>query len=316
MRRSALLLCLALAAPCPAQEPGLPAAELTQYYNKAFTCYTAGDYARAIENWNIVLRADPKQITAKNMIEEARKKMGGSVSSLKSAFYALVARGRYSEAQVKIESLLASDPTNPVYDKLQGRLRRITAVSPDKISGSRAWNAAAAGLTAWISEKEDPAFAYDALRYARELAPRERMLKDLAPSERIFEKLLGLLEEEEPRLRLEDTKPANAGILDHKKELALRHIYDSKFYLAARELEGVLRLEPEDVVALKRAGSVYLQLKEYKKARSAWQKAAALSPEDEQLKEYLDALDKTAPPSAGDAAPAKKQKPRRRSRRG
>jgi Flp pilus assembly protein TadD len=111
-------------------------------------------------------------------------------------------------------------------------------------------------------------------------------------------------------LKLIDTKPENAGILDHKKDLALHDIYDSKFYLAVKELEDVLRLEPEDVTALKRAGSAYLQLKDYQKARQAWQKALELSPDDAQLKEYLQALDQAAP-----AAQAQPQARPRRVRR-
>jgi tetratricopeptide (TPR) repeat protein len=310
---TALAACLA--APLRAQDAGAPAADLREYYDKAFGFYMAGDYARAIENWNIVLRADPKQITAKNMIEEARQKMSASSADLKTGFYSLVQKGRYSEALVRMEAMFASDPTNPVYDKLQARLRRISAAAPRKLAGSRAWEAAGAGITAWVNEKEDLSFAYDALRYARELAPGEKMLKNLAPSEKIFERLISLLEDESSQLRLNDTKPAASGVLDHKKELALRHIYDSKFYLAARELEGVLRLEPDDVTALKRAGSVYLQLKDYKQARRSWTRAAELSPEDEQLKQYLQALDQASPAAAGEKPAAPKPARKKRARR-
>lgn len=268
-----------------AQEPQLQAADLRGYYDKAFSSYMAKDYPKAIEYWNMILRADPKQITAKNMIEDARLKMAGSSTNLKNDFYALVDKGRYADALVKLESLLASDPTSPLYDKLRNRLRRISALVPRK-GNSRAWNIAAAGISAWVTDKEDLSFAYDALRYAAELAPADRTIP----------RLVAGLEEEDAQLKLNDTKPANAAILDHKKEMALRQIYDSKFYLAAKELEEVLRLEPQDVVALKRLGSVYLQLKDYKQARRTWQKASELSPEDEQLKEYLTALDQVSPP--------------------
>lgn len=296
---------------CAAQEPSVPAADLRAFYDKAFGYYMTGDYAKAIEQWNIILRADPKQVTAQNMIEEARQKMAGSSANLKSSFYALVEKGRYSDALLKIETMLASDSTNPAYQKLQGRLRRISAVTPRKLAASKAWNVAAAGLSAWVSEKEDLSFAYDALRYALELAPAEKMLKEMAPSEKIFARLVALLEDEDSQLRLNDTKPASSGILDHKKELALRFIYDSKFYMAAKELEGVLRLEPQDITALKRLGSVYLQQKDYRQARKAWQKAAELAPQDEQLKEYLAALDKAAP--SGEKPPAKRSTSRKKS---
>lgn len=286
---AALLVCCAPAARAQTAAPG-ESAEIKDYYDKAFGYYVAGEYARAIEHWSMVLRADPKQTTARNMIEEARKKMAGTSADLKGALNKLLEKGRYADALIKLEELLATDQTNPYYLKLQGRLRKISALTPARPAASggplsgRAWGAASEGISSWLGEKEDLAFAYDALRYAAELAPAEKA----------FGKLTAALEEEAPQLKLNDTKPENAGVLEHKKEMALHQIYDSKFYLAVKELEGVLRLEPGDLTALKRAGSAYLQLKDYRQARRSWQKALDLSPEDTQLKEYLDALEKAA----------------------
>jgi tetratricopeptide (TPR) repeat protein len=263
----------------------VPASEVREYYDKAFGYYSSGDYQKAMEYWNMVLRADPKQVTARNMIEEARVKMAGTSADLKTAFSRLLEKGRYSDALAKLEELLSTDPTNPYYLKAQKQLRRIAALLPRKPAASKQWNIAAAGIMSWVAEKEDLSFAYDALRYASELAPSEASLQ----------KLVKALEDEAPQLKLNDTKPENVGVLEHKKELALHNIYDSKYYLAVKELEDVLRLEPEDVTALKRAGSAYLQLKDYRQARAAWQKALDLTPGDEQLKEYLQALDEAAP---------------------
>ena len=258
--------------------------EIRGYYDKAFGYYVAGDYPKAIEHWSMVLRSDPKQTTARNMIEDARKKMAGTSADLKGALSKLLERGRYADALLKLEELLATDQTNPYYIKLQGRLRKIAALAPAKPSSSKGWNAASEGISAWLGEKEDLPFAFDALRYAAELAPLDK----------VFGRLIITLEEEAPQLKLNDTKPDNSGVLEHKKKMALDQIYDSKFYLAVKELEGVLRLEPNDITALKRAGSAYLQLKDYRQARRSWKKALQLSPEDTQLKEYLDALETAA----------------------
>ncbi|MGD9641624.1 MAG: tetratricopeptide repeat protein [Elusimicrobiales bacterium] len=295
-----LILAAALAAfsgPAALAQPAPENFDLKAYYDKAFSYYVAGEYSKAIEQWNMVLRSDPKQTTAKNMIEEARRKMAGSASDLKGAFARLVQRAQYADALQKLEELLATDPTNPYYVSAQGRLRTISAIAPRRPSASRAWGAAADGIGAWLGEKADLPFAYDALRYAAELAPAERA----------FPRLVAALEAEAPQLRLNDTKPENVAVLEHKKEKALHHIYDSKFYLAVKELEGVLRLEPDDVTALKRAGSAYLQLKDYRQARSSWQRALELSPGDEQLPEYLKALDE-AMPEAARPGPSKTRK--------
>ena len=282
MRNSFLVALLLLSGPALAEDQPQAAGgtEVKEYYDKAFTYYVDGDYPKAIEYWNMVLRADPKQTTARSMIEEARGKMAGSAAALKGSFMRLVNRGQYSDALIKLEELLATDPTNPYYTRTQARLRAISAAAPAR-RGSAAWNAAAEGINAWVGEEEDLPFAYDAIRYAAELAPADKA----------FPRLVAELEKESAQLKLNDTKPANIPILEHKKELALHQIYDTKFYLAVKELEEVLRLEPDDVISLKRLGSAYLQLKDYRRARAAWQKALKLSPSDEQLPEYLKALE-------------------------
>lgn len=302
MKRILLISCFLLAALRPPafgageQADGSRSEQMTKHYDKAFEYYLAKDYQKAIEQWDLVLKLDPYQVTAKNMIDEARGKMDKTTDNVKPQFYKLILKGGYGEALLKLEEMLASDATNPAYLKLQQRLKKVKAVVEKKPNDSRSWTIAVNGLAYYISETEDPYFAYDSLRYAAELNPGEAR----------FRALLSVIDEEKPEIRLNDTKPENVGIIGHKKDLALHYIYDSKFYLAVKELQSVLKLEPEDVVALKRLGSVHLQLKDYAQAKSTWQKALRIAPEDEQLKEYIDALDKMAPEEAKPKRPARK----------
>lgn len=297
MRKLIALATLFLCLPAFAADKASEAEEMKTCYDKAFAAYVAGDYQKAIEQWNQVLKIDAKQATARNMIEEARRKMAGSAVNLRASLNKLLSASRYADALIKLDELLASDSTNPYYLKLQPRLKTVAEIAPARpAGGGKAWNAAAEGLAYWLAEKEDLPFAYDALRYASELSP----------SDKAIGRLLAALEEDSPQLKLNDTKPANTPVLEHKKKVALDQIYDSKFYMAVKELEGVLRLEPNDVVTLKRAGSAYLQLKEYRAARRAWQRALELSPKDEQLPEYLQALEKVAP--AGEEPKGRKKR--------
>jgi len=274
--------------------------QITQGYDKAFEYYLAGKYQEAIDQWNKILRLDPGQVTAKDMITEARQKLSNSASGQKGKFYALVARGRYTEALLKIEEMTGLDPSNPALPLLASRLKKVAAIVDHKPLNTKPWNICAAGVYHYVNEEENLPFAYDAFRYAAELAPGELR----------FAKLTSMLEEDSPQLKLNDTKPAQMGVLEHKKELALQHIYDSKFYLAIKELEAALKLEPEDPVALKRLGSAYVKLKDYPRARDAWEKALKLTPEDEQLNEYIKALDSIP----GAALPPAKTKPVRKVR--
>ncbi len=292
---------LAAAAPAGPDAQSVPESrQMTLAYDKAFESYLTGDYQKAIDYWNQVLRLDPNQVTAKNMIEEARQKLAGSASGQKAKLYALIARGRYAGALLKIEGMTAMDPSNPVLPKLAARLKKVSAIVERKPAKSKPWDIASYGIFNFVNEEENLPFAYDCFRYAAELKPRDPR----------FDKLTAMLEEEAPQVKLNDTKPAGTGVLDHKKELALHYIYDSKFYLAVRELEDTLKLEPEDTVALKRLGSTYLQLKNYAKARAAWEKVLSLAPDDGQLKEYMAALD-----NIPQAAASKKIKKKTRTKR-
>ncbi len=263
-----------------AQTPPDPE-QLKKYYDKAFEYYVAGDLVKAIENWNLVLRLDPDQVTAKNMIGEARRRMGEIWEKEKKAYARQLTAGKWGDALLTVEKLLATDPKNPLFLRLQERLRDILLAVREKPYSNRAWNAAALGLVYYAGEEEDHPFAYDALRYAAELAPSDKRLAALVSA---MEKL-------HPDYKLRDTRLPGVPILDHKRETALQYIYDAKFNLAVRELEYILMLEPGDALSLKRLGSTYLQLKDYRKARRAWQQALKASPGDEQLGEYLAALD-------------------------
>ncbi|MCK5582701.1 MAG: tetratricopeptide repeat protein, partial [Elusimicrobiales bacterium] len=249
-------------------------------YDKAFQNYCDKNYQKAIDYWNMILKLDPHQITAKNMIKEARAKLGKTSSSLKIKLFRLIKKGKYSQAKLTVEELLASDSSNPLYWEYQRRTKSVAAIIGRNYLKGKANNIAGKGILAYIIEKEDLDFAYDAFRYAHELYPKAKR----------FRLLIAMIEKEKPSLKLNATKPANIGIVEHKKNVALRQIYDSKYYLAIKILKSVLRLEPNDILTLKRLGSTYLQLKNYRQAERTWKKALKLSPNDTQLKKYLAAL--------------------------
>lgn len=303
MKGILLFSCLILAAFRPPvfaaaeQAENARSEQLKKYYDKAFEYYCAKDYQKAIEQWDLALKLDPGQVTAKNMIADAREKLLKSSDNVKPRFYGLIAKGGYGDALLKLEELLAGDATNPVFLKLQQRLKKVTAIVREKPARSKSWSLAVTGLASYIAETEDLLFAYDSLRYALELSPGEAR----------FQNLITVIDEERPDIRMNDTKPETMGVMDHKKDVALRYIYDSKFYLAVKELQSVLKLEPGDITALKRLGSAHLQLKNYAQAKDTWQKALKMAPEDEQLKEYIAALDKLGPEELK-PRPARKQR--------
>lgn len=255
-------------------------AELTAHYDTALQLYTKGDYSRAIMEWREVLRKAPDQSTAEKMIEMAREAIDKRDKERQDLVYAKAASGDYQGALVALQPLLETDALHPAYNVLQTRLDRVSFIVPQASTDSKAWRAAARGMAGYIAREDDLSLAYDGLRLAKELDPKEPR----------FTRLIAVLLADNPALA-QDALTPGMGVLEYKRFLALNYIYDGKYGQAAQVLEKVVALDPEDVTALKRLGSAYYALKDKSKARTLWQRAIALKPDDRQLKDFLSRVD-------------------------
>lgn len=248
-----------------------------RHYDMAFEFYGTREYSKAIEQWTQVLQIDPKQVTAGKMIKEARKKLRETGKGSKAKLDALIAKGNYRKALLKIYELLDQYPNSAFYQKLQYRLEKLTRIVPQLPRKNKAWRIAGMGIKTFLSKIESSRFAYDTLRYARDIDSKDS---------RIWE-ILSFFESEHPKLIIEYGVPPEVNLLEYKKNAALRYIYDGKYHLAIKELNSILILEPNDVIALKRIGSAYFQLNDKARAKKAWRKAYKLSPKDSRLKKWL-----------------------------
>lgn len=251
-------------------------ARISKHYEAALQLYAAGNYSRAITEWQNVLLVDATQKTAKSMTRQAREKIDQRDTKEQAKIFSQVRRGKYYDAYLTLQILLERDATHPLYRTLERRLELLIEVVKRAPAGSRAWKKASIGLTGFIARKDDLQLAYNGLRYAKEISPREKR----------FQKAIDLIIEERPTLA-RDTITPGLSLLAHKRRVALNHMYDGKYNLAVENLRQVLQLEPNDLVSLKRLGSAYFQLRRFKRARRTWMKALTLDPKDKQLKKYL-----------------------------
>ncbi|MEE8424570.1 MAG: tetratricopeptide repeat protein [Elusimicrobiota bacterium] len=273
----ALAILLLLASPAIAMDRNeADRARIAKYYEAALQLYAAGNYSRAITEWQNVLLVDAAQKTAKSMTRQAREKIDKRDKKEQAKIFNQVRRGKYYDAYLTLQVLLERDATHPLYRTLERRLELLTEIIKRAPAGSRAWKRASTGLSGYIARKDDLQLAYNGLRYAKEILPREKR----------FQKAIDLIIEERPTLA-RDTITPGMKLLPHKRRVALHHIYDGKYNLAVDNLRQVLQLEPNDLVALKRLGSAYYQLRRFKRARQTWMKALTLDPKDKQLKKYL-----------------------------
>ncbi len=280
------LLCLLLAGRLFAAEADeSKALKLQQLYDTAFTHYREGNYAKALQGWQDILRLDPEQKTARDLIKEAREEIRRRNKDRLDVVYTGLQAGDYKKALGSLDSLIEADAHNPRYEALRGALDEVARIVPKAPQKSKAWRLATGALYEVLGPKENVKSAYNRLRYA----------KELDKSEARFARLLDWLLARRPELALTDTVTPGMTLLEYKRYIALNHIYDGKHHLAVDVLNEVLAVEPDDLLSLKRLGSAYFSLGRAQNAREAWKKALALAPDDEQLKKFLAKLDAAAP---------------------
>ncbi|MBI3300216.1 MAG: tetratricopeptide repeat protein [Elusimicrobia bacterium] len=290
MRRGFLLLLLAapLRAAVSAEEAQrIRSTELAGHYETALQFYTKRDFSRAVMEWREILRLAPDQSSAEKMIGLAREEIDKRDREKQDVVYAKAAFGDYAGALVSLQTLLQADPLHPAYVVLQARLDRISFVVPTVSTDTKAWQAAVSGLSGYLAREEDLPLAYDGLRLAKELDAKEPL----------FDRLISVLLADNPSLA-QDALTPGMGLIEYKRYVALNNIYDGKYAQAAVVLERVLKLAPEDDIALKRLGSAYFAMREKGRARTLWERALKRRPDDAQLKEFLSRVELPAAEAA------------------
>ena len=248
-----------------------------QYYGQAFELYKNERYARAIEYWDRILQMDPEQDAAKNLREEARKKLIQKNIKQDATIYRHISHGRYQKALDGLNALMVSDPSNPEYLRLQKRLARIKSTVSGATYKSKPWVMFRRGVSAYTGKDINLKLAYNALRYACELDPKSGIMK----------KILAMFESEYPQLAESEKITSGMTLLEFKRFVALNYIYDDKYHLAVLTCNEILAIAPNDILTLKRLGSAYYALGHKTRAKNVWKRAFRLAPGDKQLEKYL-----------------------------
>ncbi|MFH0948467.1 MAG: PorV/PorQ family protein [Elusimicrobiota bacterium] len=192
----------------------------------------------------------------------------------------LCKNGMYSEALSKVNELLEIDYTNSKWKKLGTRLRKITEIiSSDTISG-KVHDLIRKSISAYLVMEKDERIALLAIRYARQIDSENQVAIEL----------LQFMKQEYPNVAKKEVVVDGKTIVDQKLAFALfalEYIYDGGYRQAIMECEDVLALEPNNELALKRAGSAYFALGNKDMARRMWQRAKRINPKDPEINEFL-----------------------------
>lgn len=271
---------LAAAAPAPeapAEKASKNTPAIKKYYAEALDLYARQDYRGAIIKWTAILKEDPDQRTAQTMILEGRKLIALKTKDHRRRAFAFIEGGYYRKALLELQGLLDQDPGDPDLEATQRRLEILVKAAPRLEPSSKAARAAVLGVKGWLALPPDLKLAHNALRYAKEAAPKEPL----------YDRLLALLYEEYPSLTTADAVTPGMKLLEYKHYVALHQIYDGKHHQAILTLNEILMFEPGDVMALKRLGSAYYSLNRMDDAQAAWTAALKLAPRDKTLERFL-----------------------------
>lgn len=84
---------------------------------------------------------------------------------------------------------------------------------------------------------------------------------------------------------------AGMGVVEQKLYESLGCFYEGKYDQVIEKCQEVLEYEPDNIVALMRLGSAYYAVGQKMKAKECWDKAYKLSPENEELKLFIERIE-------------------------
>lgn len=250
--------------------------DIQTQYKAAFNFYTGGDYQKAVLKWEQILQKYPDQDTARDMIAKARRMIWRVTRQRQQEITAFIHKGLYQKAQVSLQPLLDLDPDDPRLISFRQRLQNVVEIVPALETRDGASRAVRTGLGAFLEFEPDYPLAYDGMRYALEKTGGNAL----------FQRLLEMILAERPEL-IKDEITAGMTLISYKQHNALSDIYDGRYAQAIKNLEEVVALEPENVIALERLGSSYYCLGLKNQARDTWKEALRIAPDDPSLKKFL-----------------------------
>ena len=252
---------------------------IREHYLQAQKLMDAENYADAIKKLQAVLELDPKQELAKKLIIRATRL---KYKNLYSKAEQQLASGQLLMAQETYTEVLKNNPTDTTIASTLTRLDEAIKITPVIEGKTNLERVLSVSIYNYVSPDGDPKSSVAAAWYATQLAP----FNSLAQTIREF------IESKNSRaIRLLDPPVKEMNLVEQYLFAALNHIYEGRYDLTVEECGIVLKLNPGNMLALKRMGSAYYMMGKKEKADKVWREALNISPKDQELKEFLELLE-------------------------
>ena len=255
--------------------------DITNMYQDAMNAFYKKDYKKAISIWEEILKYDSNQKNPPKLIEMARGKMKDKVNPLLNEFHINLGKGNYPVAYEKMKELLDIDPLNKNFSKIALRLETIIAtIVSSLVENGKIYNILRKSIIGYVVGFNDERVPVLASRYAWQLDPNNKL----------SEKVYLFMDREFNTISRLEVPEKGKNVMEQKLAVILDDIYDGKYEHALIECELVLQIEPDNVMAWKRLGSVYYALGKRKDAKNAWEKALKLDPNDKEIAKFYNKI--------------------------
>jgi tetratricopeptide (TPR) repeat protein len=214
--------------------------------------------------------------------KSAESNRGDEVRRLIKAGEVAFSKGSYAQAVAKLEAALSVDPSNKDLQAMVNKINGIAGSIPAASGDGEVDRLVRQGVSAYIVG--DLTTAYDSLRTAFEKNPSNQSLMNF--TNRVARQA-GQPTVEPPRNSISG---ARWTLVDQKLHDALSAIYEGRYDVAISKCEQVLRIDPNNVMAIGRMGAAFFLLGEKDKAITLWKRALELEPNNQTAIDYLKQL--------------------------
>ena len=276
-RKRSVICCLLLVACCLLPIP-IVADEISTLYKNAMDSFYKKDYKSAISLWEQVLQIDPNQSPPKKLIGMARQKIAENSIPLTNEYNKFISAGDYKKASAKLDKLLEADPTSSKWNTLKEKLNKFIAnAAPAITDKGKIPDLLRKSVSGYLGNEKDDRIAVLASRYAWQL--------DKANN--ITSKVFVFMDKEYTEIARLEVMDNRKTVVEQKIDVILAALNEGQNEYAAMECELAVSLEPDNLRALKLLGSAYYAQGKMAQARSAWEKALKIAPDDIELKKFM-----------------------------
>jgi len=248
--------------------------DLEQYLEKAREAFAKEDWLTALSYGKKVLELEPKN-------EEANEILSKSVANLRElskpfiteGFY-FIEKGKFNIAEEKFDTALEINPEGDDIKQICLKIKKITRIIPQAAEKDKISRLLRTSVNAYIND--DVMLALNSALYVSQI--------DFTG---IGSKFRDLMKSEYPSQYQQIAIVAGMNLVEQKLYASLKNIYNARYDLAIMDCDDVLKLEPENVLAMTRLGSAYYALGNKAKAVNVWRKALEYEPNNKDILDFL-----------------------------